>query len=46
MMGIENDTRQKEEALLHTTKELSLALMGIENDTRHRREGRGKESIK
>ena len=33
MIGIENDTRQKEGALLHTTKELSLALMGIENDT-------------
>ena len=32
-MGSENDTRQKEGALLHTTKELSLALMGIENDT-------------
>ena len=32
-MGIENDTRQKEGVLLHTTKELSLALMGIENNT-------------
>ena len=32
-MGIENNTRQKEGALLHTTKELSLALMGIENNT-------------
>ena len=32
-MGLENDTRQKEGALLHTTKELFLALMGIENDT-------------
>ena len=36
MMGIENDTRQKEEALLHTTKEFSLALMGIENNTRRK----------
>ena len=47
VIGIENDTRQKEGTLLHTTKELSLALMGIENDTcvmeRRGEERRGEE---